>query len=55
METRGVTPERTFSEPAPPPGVWTYRVGMAANWLDDPTLGDVLMLSAPATVTVPKA
>jgi hypothetical protein len=36
----------------PPEGRWTYRVGMSANWLDDPTLGDVLMVSEPATVKV---
>ena len=36
----------------PPPGRWTYRVGLTANWLNDPTLGDVLLLSTPARVTV---
>ena len=25
----------------PGPGTWTYRVGVSANWLDDPRLGDV--------------
>jgi hypothetical protein len=37
----------------PGPGTWTYRVGAAANWIDDPTLGDVFLLSNPVTVTVP--
>jgi hypothetical protein len=35
----------------PGPGTWQYRVGVAANWLNDPTYGDVYVLSAPATVT----
>jgi hypothetical protein len=34
-------------------GTWTYRVGVAANWLDDPTLGDVYVVSRPVTVPVP--
>jgi hypothetical protein len=38
----------------PPPGRWTYRVTLSANWVDDPTLGDVLVLSRPATVRIPK-
>jgi hypothetical protein len=37
----------------PGPGTWTYHVGVAANWLDDPTLGEVYVLSRPAAVTVP--
>lgn len=36
----------------PPPGKWTYRVGVAANWIDDTNFGDVLMLSSPVTVSV---
>src|SRR5207253_3011021 len=36
----------------PPPGRWTYRIGLAANWLNDVSFGDVLLLSTPATVTV---
>jgi hypothetical protein len=38
---------------SPGSGTWTYRVGVAANWLDDETLGDVYVVSRPATVTVP--
>lgn len=34
------------------PGRWDYRVGVAANWLNDPTQGDVYMLSAPVTAVV---
>jgi hypothetical protein len=33
-------------------GTWTYRIAVAANWLDDPTMGDVFLVSAPVTVTV---
>jgi hypothetical protein len=36
----------------PAKGVWTYRVGVAANWLNDPTLGDVYFVSTPVTVSV---
>jgi hypothetical protein len=35
------------------PGSWTYRIGVAANWLDDPKLGDVYVVSRPVTVPVP--
>jgi len=37
----------------PGPGTWTYRIGVAANWLDDPTLGDVYVVSGPVNVTIP--
>jgi imidazolonepropionase-like amidohydrolase len=37
----------------PGPGTFTYRVGVSANWLDDPRLGDVYVVSPPLTVTVP--
>jgi hypothetical protein len=37
----------------PGTGMWTYRIGIAANWLDDPTLGDVYVVSTPVSVTVP--
>ena len=33
-------------------GTWTYRIGIAANWLDDPTLGDVYVVSSPVSVSV---
>jgi hypothetical protein len=36
-----------------PPGRWSYRIGLAANWLDDPTGGDVYLLSRQVTVSVP--
>ena len=37
----------------PPDGIWTYRIGLAANWRDLPNFGDVVLLSAPVTVSVP--
>jgi dolichyl-phosphate-mannose-protein mannosyltransferase len=37
----------------PPPGRWTYRVALAANWLDDPARGDMLLVSRPVTVGSP--
>ena len=36
----------------PGPGLWTYRIGVAANWLNDPTLGDIYVVSKPAEVKV---
>lgn len=37
----------------PPRGTWVYRVGVAANWLNDPAYGDVYFTSKPVTVSVP--
>ena len=34
-------------------GTWTYRIGVAANYLDDAEGGDVFVVSRPATVKVP--
>jgi hypothetical protein len=48
----GTTRSLTFVD-APPTGGWQYRVGIAANWLNDPAYGDVYVLSSPVTVTVP--
>jgi hypothetical protein len=36
----------------PGPGPWTYRIGVAANWLNDPKLGDIYTVTKPAEVTV---
>jgi hypothetical protein len=36
----------------PPKGSWSYRIGLAANWLNDPTRGDVLLVSEPFTLDV---
>ena len=42
----------TFTD-HPGPGTWTYRIGVAANWLDDPTLGDIYVVTKPTTLTLP--
>jgi hypothetical protein len=41
-----------FVAKPPYPGLWSYRVGMVANWLDDQTRGDVMLVSDPATIDV---
>ena len=46
--TRG---ERIFV-PTPGEGEWTYRVGAAANWRNDESLGDTFTLSRPLNVRV---
>lgn len=51
MEEAGRTTSRLWRE-LPPKGSWTYRVGIAANWLDDPDEGDILVVSGPLDVTV---
>jgi hypothetical protein len=33
-------------------GRWTYRIGVAANWLDDPTYGDVYAMSSAVVASV---
>ncbi|HYU60484.1 MAG TPA: hypothetical protein VEK39_06980, partial [Solirubrobacterales bacterium] len=38
---------------SPGPGTWIYRLGVAANWLNDVNYGDVTVVSPPVTVTVP--
>jgi hypothetical protein len=47
------TLRKTTAVDRPGTGTWTYRVGAAANWVDDPELGDVFLLSNPVTVRVP--
>jgi len=34
------------------PGTYTYRIAVAANWVDDPKMGDTFVVSPPVTVTV---
>jgi hypothetical protein len=48
----GTTKATSFTD-TPRPGTWTYRIGVAANWLDDPTLGDVYVVSEPVTLMLP--
>jgi hypothetical protein len=47
------TTRHTSARDRPGPGTWTYRVGAGANWLNDPTLGDIFLLSKPVTVRLP--
>jgi hypothetical protein len=51
MNERDRTRARVFNEPLEP-GNWTYRVGVAANWLDDPEAGDIVVVSEPLDVAV---
>jgi hypothetical protein len=37
----------------PGPGTWRYRIGVAANWLNDPKLGDLYVVTKPAEVRIP--
>jgi hypothetical protein len=37
----------------PGSGAWSYRIGVAANWLNDPSLGDVYLVSKPVSLTLP--
>jgi hypothetical protein len=46
----GVTRSNTFVD-RPPQGNWVYRVGVAANWLNDSALGDVYVISKPLAVS----
>jgi hypothetical protein len=42
----GTTRARSWVDGSPEPGV-TYRIGVAANWVDDPEQGDVMLISPP--------
>jgi hypothetical protein len=46
-ETLTTTRERRYVDPNPPPDA-VYRIGVAANWLDDVNRGDVFAISPPA-------
>jgi hypothetical protein len=47
------TTKQTSFVDRPGPGDWEYRIGVSANWLDDPTLGDVYETSPAVSVTIP--
>jgi hypothetical protein len=51
MEPIGTTSGTSFVD-HPPPGTWSYRIGVSANWLNDFRLGDVYVVSRPVTATV---
>jgi hypothetical protein len=48
----GTTRTTTFAD-RPGKGRWVYRIGVTANWLDDPHAGDVYVFSRPLVVKVP--
>ena len=52
LQVMTMTRDRTYTD-RPGKGTWWYSVGVAANWLDDPTKGDVLSLLQPVRVDVP--
>jgi hypothetical protein len=52
MEEVGRTTEERFVDRGPPPGTWTYRIGTAANWRNDDSLGDPFVISRPLNVSV---
>jgi hypothetical protein len=47
----GVSRTGTFVD-RPRRGDWIYRIGVAANWLDDPGYGDVYLVGKPIRVRV---
>jgi hypothetical protein len=47
----GTTRTTTFVD-HPPKGTWTYRIGLTANWLDDPHAGDPYLFSRRVVVNV---
>jgi hypothetical protein len=47
MAVVGVTRGTRFVDHAGP-GPWVYRLGLTANWRDDPALGDVMLVSRAA-------
>ena len=51
MDSAGTSRTPAFVD-HPGPGTWTYRVGVAANWLNDVGYGDVTVVSRPVKVTV---
>jgi hypothetical protein len=51
MDDVGSSRAATFDD-RPGRGTWTYRIGVAANWLDDPKLGDIYVVSRPVVVVV---
>lgn len=46
------TRQRRYVDGSPPPGA-RYRIGVAANWRDDPAAGDVFAVSRPIAATPP--
>lgn len=51
MDDLGAPASASFTD-APGPGRWTYRLVLAANWLDSALYGDVVAVGPPVTVLV---
>ena len=51
-EVAGTTRTTSFVD-HPGKGDWHYRIGVSANWVDDPALGDVYETSPAASVSLP--
>jgi len=51
MDVVSTTRARSFVDPAPVPGA-VYRIGVAANWLDDPEQGDIVVVSPPVATPI---
>ncbi|MGH3049665.1 MAG: hypothetical protein ACRDLK_05870, partial [Gaiellaceae bacterium] len=45
MQDLGTTKSTSFTD-RPGKGDWRYRIGVAANWLDNPLYGDVYVFSS---------
>ena len=50
MTYLGSTRAHSFVD-KPPAGPWTYRIGLASNWLNDTSLGDVVLFSGPGRLS----
>jgi hypothetical protein len=51
MDSPGATRATSFVD-RPGAGSWTYRIGIAANWLNDEQYGDVYLVSVPITANL---
>jgi hypothetical protein len=52
MDVLGATSTTSFRDEHAPPGRWVYRVGLLAGWRSEPETADLVVISAPVTVTV---
>src|SRR5438105_786546 len=49
MQFLGTTRTHSFVD-KPPAGPWIYRIGLTANWRDDESAGDVMLMSGPGVL-----
>jgi hypothetical protein len=52
MDDRGAHAGGTYVDKPPKQGRWTYRLGLAGNWLNSPLYGDIFSFGPPVTVSV---